>query len=215
MKSKGIFLTLLLLLAASSAYAGSYTYTFDPVSTFSGTAPTGSLTASLTDVAGGVELVITSSLATGENLDPGNALFLNFDPTKASALSSLSFSLTANTGFSQAASVQTGENLFKADGDGSFDIKFSYESSTKAFTNGQSQTYLISGSSISVNDFIFESYPGGGNGVWLGAVHVQNTPAGAGGSAWVGAQPVPVPAAAWLLGSGLLGLVGIRRKISS
>ena len=28
------------------------------------------------------------------------------------------------------------------------------------------------------------------------------------------AEPVPVPAAVWLLGSGLLGLIGIRRKIS-
>jgi hypothetical protein len=28
----------------------------------------------------------------------------------------------------------------------------------------------------------------------------------------VGASPVPVPAAAWLLGSGLVGLIGIRRK---
>ena len=28
-------------------------------------------------------------------------------------------------------------------------------------------------------------------------------------------RAVPIPAAAWLLGSGLLGLVGIRRKINN
>ena len=31
-------------------------------------------------------------------------------------------------------------------------------------------------------------------------------------SVWAGANPVPIPGAAWLLGCGLVGLVGVRRK---
>jgi hypothetical protein len=33
-----------------------------------------------------------------------------------------------------------------------------------------------------------------------------------GSSSPFGANPVPVPAAVWLLGSGLIGLVGLRRR---
>jgi hypothetical protein len=101
------------------------------------------LSADFTDVAGGVQLTITSSLASGENVDPGNALFLNSNPVKTGDLAFLTFALTANTGFSQAATVATGEDMFMADGDGKYDIMFNYTASTKAFTTGQSQTYLI------------------------------------------------------------------------
>jgi hypothetical protein len=32
-------------------------------------------------------------------------------------------------------------------------------------------------------------------------------------SAWIGASSVPIPPTMWLFGSGLLGLVGFKRKI--
>ena len=83
-------------------------FDFLPTNTFSGTAPAGTLTADFQNVAGGVQLTITSSLASGENLDPGKALYLNINPADDASLGSLSFSLTANTGFSQAAIVMTG-----------------------------------------------------------------------------------------------------------
>jgi len=208
-------MALLLFMAAGSAHAS---LSFNPGSTFSGTAPVGSLTADFTDVAGGVQLVLTSNLASGENLDPGKSFYFNINPAKDSILQNLSFTLMGNTNFSQQAVVSTGVDSFKADGDGYYDINFTYTSSTKAFTTGESQTYKITTTSgtISASDFInYLSSTGGGNGNWLAAAHVQNTPAGASGSAWVGGTitPTPIPAAAWLLGSGLLGLVGIRRRM--
>ncbi|MFZ0931349.1 MAG: VPLPA-CTERM sorting domain-containing protein [Syntrophobacteraceae bacterium] len=212
----------LMLFMAPKAAEASYTLNFDPTNTFSGTAPAGSLTATFTDVTGGVQLTVTSSLATGENLDPGKALYFNFNPSKDSSLGDLSFALTGNTGFSQQSTVETGADSFKADGDGYYDIEFTYTPSTKAFTTGESQTYLIkdSGGSITASDFTqYLSSTGGGTGDWYAAVHVQNTPSGGSGSAWVGAEsaevgvsPTPIPAAAWLFGSGLAGLIGIKRK---
>jgi len=209
---------LLLSFAAEPAPAA---LSYDPANTFSGTAPAGSLTADFTDVAGGVQLVITSNLAAGENLDPTKALYFNFNPAKDSILQNLSFSLIANANFSQAATVATAPDGFKADGDGYYDINFTYTAATKAFITGESQTYFITDSkgAISAGDFVnYLSSTGGGNGTWISAIHVQNTPSGGSGSAWVGAttvSPAPLPAAAWLLGSGLAGMMVLRRKINA
>lgn len=191
---------------------------FNPENTFSGTAPAGYLTANFTDIAGGVQLVITSNLAAGENIDPNKALYFNMNPSQNAILQNLTFRLTGNANFNQQATVNTGDNKFKADGDGYYDILFSYNHSTNAFTTGQSQTYFITASSGSIraSDFTnYLSYPGGGTGTWLAAAHVQNTPLGGSGSAWVGGTvtPTPIPAAALLFGSGLMGLAGIRRKM--
>lgn len=211
----GALLTIILAAGTGAAHAS---LSFDPSNTFSGTAPAGSLTADFTDVAGGVQLVITSNLASGENLDPGKALYFNVNPSDDSILSKLSFALIGNTNFNQQAAVLTGADSFKADGDGYYDINFTFTPSTKAFTPGESQTYKITTTSgtISANDFTqYYSSVGGGTGEWLAAAHVQNTPSGGSGSAWVGGTtvtPTPIPSAIWLFGSGLVGLAGMRKR---
>jgi hypothetical protein len=48
----------------------------------------------------------------------------------------------------------------------------------------------------------------------LGFIMNGNTASNVSGSVAMAATPTPIPAAAWLLGSGLLGLIGIRRKHS-
>ncbi len=221
--NKTIFKSLLLsaffaAVPAMGAGNAQASLSFSPDNTFSGTAPAGSLTADFTDVAGGVQLVITSNLASAENLDPAKALYFNFNPSKDSILQNLSFTLMGNTNFNQHATALTGADSFKADGAGYYDINLSFTPSTNAFTAGESQTYKITANSGTINASDFTDYlstHGGGKGNWLAAAHVQNTPSGGSGSAWVGATviPTPVPAAAWLLGSGLLGLAGIRRRM--
>jgi len=206
----------LILCLSMAVVASADTLNFDPANTWSGTAPGGSLSAAFTDVAGGVQLVIDSNLGAGENLDPNKALYLNI--SDSSLLSTLAFTLTANTGFSQAATVLTGENAYRPDGDGYMDILFTYDSATKAFTNGESQTYLITGGAgLVASDFTtgWSYCPGNCNGPHLAAVHVQNTPNGGGGSAWVGGTvdtSVPEPSSTGLLFSALavIGLGGRR-----
>jgi len=75
--------------------------------------------------------------------------------------------------------------------------------------------------SINANEFLgvlFDGTIGAGESVLVG-LHVQSLPnnlngSGAGQSDWYVSDPVvvPVPAAVWLFGSGLLGLVGIARR---
>ena len=114
-------------------------------------------------------------------------------------------------------------DTYKADGDGFFDIKFDFappqgQLETR-FTGGETIIYdLTYVAPISAFDFNLFSAPSGGAGTYLSAAHVQSIddPAFCGpddpgcGSGWIGA--VPVPAAVWLFGSGLLGLIGIARR---
>lgn len=184
-------------LASQLAHADT-TFYFDPVNTFSGTAPSGSLTATFSDVSNAmgsyVQLKIDSTLAAGENLDPNKALYFNINPVLDSILSDLKFTLMANTGFSQAANVLTAPDAYKANGIGGYyDILFTYSSATKAFTAGESQTYKITTSSGSISASSFNFISTGGTPSWLAAAHVQNTPSGGGLSGWVGGCPNASP----------------------
>jgi hypothetical protein len=217
---------------------------FTPGGTWTGTAPGGAsnsviLSAVFTDsgslntlLANQVQLVITSNLAPGERLMAGDALYLNFNPAKSSDLGSLTFALTAHSvGFPQAATVGESENGFKPDGDGQYDLLFMYSlmMGQSAFLGGTSQTYLITdtaSASLLASDFDFPSFQavhGDPFGPFLAAMHVQNTPNGGSGSAFVAGQPagsptpfvgpVPAPSSAILLGMGAVALLfGLRQR---
>jgi hypothetical protein len=130
----------------------------------------------------GVQLKITSSLSGNENLDPGKALYLNINPDKYNLLGSL--------GFSKSAIVKQAQDKYKADGiGGCFDILFTYSKSTKAFMNGQSQTYFISSSigTVSASDLAAFLSKNNNGSPLLAAVHVQGvtTTQCVGDSGWV------------------------------
>ncbi|UCB54725.1 MAG: VPLPA-CTERM sorting domain-containing protein [Thiotrichales bacterium] len=129
--------------------------------------------------------------------------------------------LTDNTG--------SDANL-KPAGDGFFDFGFDFApppgTSPARFTAGETMVYDISYiAAITAADFDLFSTPGPGQAEkqpYLSAAHILqitdpvycdgSTPdlTGDCGSGWIGA--VPVPAAVWLFGSGLLGLVAVARR---
>ena len=111
-------------------------------------------------------------------------------------------------------------NALKADGDGFFDFGFDFSPPGNRFSGGEMMVFdLTYTAPITASDFNLFSAPGGGAGSYLSAAHIQRIadPAFCSdpkdpecGSGWIGA--VPVPAAVWLFGSGLLGLVGVARR---
>jgi hypothetical protein len=116
------------------------------------------------------------------SLTPG---LLTFTPVNIAAVASVG--------------ISTGVDAFKADGDGYFDISFDFPPPPGAFagkfTSGESVVYDITygGAGFGVNSFSFGSAPGGGNGTYLTAAHVQGIGSSAGGSGWIG--PVNPPGA--------------------
>ena len=118
--------------------------------------------------------------------------------------------------------ISTGVNSFKADGDGYFDVLLSFNTSgglPTYFGNGDSLSYLLTYSGIGTMNaasFEFLSLPGGSWGPYYAAAHIQSTPAGGDGSAWLAATSVtdaaiPEPATAAILTAGL-AVLGLRRK---
>jgi hypothetical protein len=147
----------------------------------------------------------------------------NIDPTLNPANLSFSF-VSGNSHANVAPSLAT--NSFKADGDGYYDISFGFPTSSgNTFGSGTLATFDImatnaaTAGALTPESFAFLSQPAGGHGPFYAAAHVQNTTGACGtsgctGSGWIAPSGyvVPLPAAAWLFGSGLLGLGVIARR---
>lgn len=208
-----------ILFCASVAQATTITYYL--VTEFSGgTPPAGMmppawLTATFTDSAAGeVTLTMTATNLVGNekvtewsfNFDP------QADPTK---LTPALIDGTAPT----PDNIRLGINVDKADGDGYFDIKFEFPTSGDTFGSLESISYKFTYSGTGTLSADWFDYPseiiGGGNSIWHTAAHVQATGADGKGSGWIGDGPEPgpgpEPAALLLVGSGLL-LIGFLRK---
>lgn len=180
-----------------------------------GQAPAGSgpwMTALFDDhnTPGSVTLTMSSAGMSGS--EKIKEVLFNLDPSLTPGSLTLShFSGATATSITQAV------DCCKADGDGFYDIQLSFDTSTSSgnvFGSGQTVVYNISGiSGLTTSSFDFLSTPAGGAGPFLSAAQVQNTTGvGTGGSGWIAPNPVPLPAAVWLFGSGLLGMAGIARK---
>jgi hypothetical protein len=215
---KFLFIGLILVsFIAPNAARASYNFEFAPVDTYSGKAITGSLTAVFTNIGPGkVELTITSFLGANESVDGSNGLYFNFNPKKDDILKGLHFSLISSSPKSnKAAGIKLSADGFKASNGGLFDIELTY-SSSKVFSEGQSQSYIITDSkgAITAGDFLYLSTQLGSGHEWLAAMDV-NMPGKTTTTSWVGATDppdTPLPGTVWLFGSGLAAMVGLKRK---
>jgi hypothetical protein len=224
-------IAMLIALGSGSAIRADFTLDFFPGGTFTGTQPgAGSgpggaiFQMTFADTAGGVNVTLQSFLAPGENLAANDAIYFNFNPAKSALLGSLNFVLTSSTGPgpTPAGTFNQGEDAFKADGDGAYDILVTYPGGGGAMqmVGGDTQIYFVAG--VSSSDFNFGSTPQPGNGTnFTAALHVQNTPNGGSGSAFVGNggpnnNITPAPPSVVLLGIGiaLFGCVTWSRRRS-
>ena len=205
------------LLAAIASSAGATSVSFDLTVEFSGaTPPVGSLSATFDDggTAGSVELTMTSSLVGTEYV---KVWLFNLDPTLDPA--GLIFSALPKSGsftdpgISTDSDNSTPPNL-KADGDGLFDIKFTFTSGggsddTTRFGDSDIAKYDITGiSTLTATSFDFlslSSSQGLPTAAHVGGIGDDGIPSG-----WITVIPEPVTMVGVFLGLG--GLAGYVRK---
>lgn len=156
----------------------------------------------------------TTGLIDPEFID-GLGWYFNFDDSKD--VTALVFSWQSGN---DADDINLGQNAFKADGDGFYDIQLTWDAgASKRLWFDSVVVYQISyAGGLSVDDFDYLSEPAGGWGPYKSAAHVQGIDEGR-YSTWVypgeGAPPpppVPEPSTIMLIGAGLLGLGLLRKK---
>lgn len=195
-------------------------YNFDNV--FSGSSdsdPTPWEKATISDVSPGtVSLTVTNTDFTGSEFISG--LYLNINP--ADDVNNLVFHFVSQHGSFTDPTINLGEDNFKADGDGYYDILLSFGTANgTTFAVGDSITYTISGiAGLTALDFAYISSPGGGNGPFYAAAHLQSMAGGA--SAWINpshlvtivAEPGPVAMVGFLGGFAFL-LRSVWRRLTA
>jgi hypothetical protein len=215
-----LFLTAAPLAFALMGHASAATITFQLDQRFSDdvTLPAGAapwLTLTVTDTTPGTVQIdfIAANLSAGEFV---SEWYLNLDQLLDPA--NLVFSSATKTGTFDVLAVDKGANAFKADADGYYDIRVSFSSSeANRFDTTDKLSYSVSytGGNLSASSFYFQS--GNGTDIQYGpfysAAHVNSTPAGGNGSAWLGAIPEPSSALGALLGFGMW--LGFARKRTS
>jgi hypothetical protein len=196
-----IFAVILIFGIAAAEAKASQVY--DLGSLFNGTAPTSPaswLKVAFEDVAGGVQVTITSSLEVSSEFF-GKVGF-NVMGSGIASLSPGSMEV-----LSGAFALPTfGSGKMQGTGNESYDILLNFENPPAVRFNGtiDAVRFLLTG--VNVTDNFTGIMPVGI------AAHVQGIPLPGGGEA-SGAITTPIPAAAWLLGSGLVGLVALRRRM--
>jgi hypothetical protein len=171
-------IVVLMILAGSLAANASIEYQFNtPFSGDPNPAGTGPwIDAYFIDVTPGeVLLTVTNVNLTAGEFIQGNGsgasggLYFNINPNDT--VTDLHFTLvseTANFG----TIISTGEDAFKADGDGEYDVQFDFADQT--FSVDSSFTYEITGiSSLTAADFAYLSTPAGGQGPFYAAAKIQ------------------------------------------
>ena len=181
------------------------------------------MTAEFDDGGTAGSVTLTLSVAGDVGAATVTAVYLNVDDAIGGA--NLTITGVDETSINPNAIISQGTDAFKAGNDGLFDLLFELPPpGDDRFTAGETLTYNILGDGLLASSFNYFSAPDPNeldpSGPFLGAAKFANTgtcvdPGNPDlpcyeNSDWVGA--VPVPAAVWLFGSGLLGLIGVARR---
>lgn len=204
------------VLAVPASQAATLVYEYDFEYT-NGTPPSGPapwLVATFDDhnSPGLVTLTIDASGLSGDEVV--DSIYFNLDPALDASDLSLSYVGGSSTGPAAKATI-LGNDCCKAGSDGRFDLQMDFPSG-QGFDAGETVVYDISLAGLTASSFDFLSASSGGSEGLYTAAHIQNTIDYGTGSGWISGEgivsPVPVPAAAWLFGSGLLALGGLARR---
>ena len=175
----------------------------------------GNITVTLANIVNGVSVTIANNL-----VDPGaflGSLYLNTSvaPLAGAVGACISCANINNV----APTFSFGSNAFQADGDGLYDILLAFSTAgPDRLLSGESVVLSLTSTTPGFNETSFNSMsaPGGGNGPFVIAAHIQSLPNGQ--SDWItdfggggGSSSVPEPGSVMLVGAGLLGLVALRR----
>jgi hypothetical protein len=219
----GLFATAFLGLFSLQVSAASYLldYEFSDADD-----PLGTITLTFTDttfdiggtLVDGVQITIDNDLVDTEFL---SELYFNIDP--ALDLADLTFDVVDGV----PVTLTTDEDNLKADGDGWYDILLQYATANDNpadryygdSTDTVINVYFADLTTVLTADAFDYLSVESGNGSFVAAAHIQGIQVdydGDGiytddGSGWI-TTAVPVPAAVWLFGSALLGMVGVARR---
>jgi hypothetical protein len=184
-----------------------------------GQQPTGSIQVDINTVATNtVQLTISSQLVGTEFLSD---LYLNLNP--AYSASNLNFGSPTRTGSFGTDPVVPAPPPLNADGGGTFDIKFAFDTAPPADRfDGllDSITYQITGLGLITNlveaDFDYLSQdPSGGHGFFKAAAHIQGVGTNGDGSGFIAPNGVPDGGTTvMLLGTALACLGALRQRLA-
>lgn len=209
------------ILFSPSLQALQYEYDFNHEFS-SGVSPEGSppwLRATVTD-AGANTVTLTLSTVNFSASEFVSGWYFNLNPVDSAT--SLNIVQTSSSGVFSSPTIQTGRDAFKADGDGKYDMLFSFATSGDRFATGDSVTFTITGiNGLQASDFDFLSAPAGGHGPFVAAAHIQGISSSYSG--WVDptthtTRDSPVPdnsATIVLLGISLVVVEVGRRRLRS
>jgi hypothetical protein len=150
-----------------------------------------------------VKFAITPGSDLGTNPDL-HWLYLNTTSTDLGGLS-----LSSQDPATPLGKAKYSIDKFKADGAGYFDALIDFGPGSPKLGGVEFLLGRTDADPLNVDEFLAQSTDSA-KGKFTIAAHWQNTLTDE-GSEFVGGNAIPIPAAAWLLGSGLLGLIGFRR----